>query len=337
MRILASQDGLGCGHVRLIQPLRELEKHGHEVHTVVSSMPGAIEAMRDAHEYDLVIGQRFAGFDGMSLWRRARTPKNRLVYENDDDLFSIDMSNWAAFKTFDDLKIQEAIKGYCELSDLVTVTVEPLAQIHREMGARKVAVLPNSVPEYVLDIPKRKHDRPRIGWTGGASHGIDIHQAVPAVRRFLNKNSDWDLLIGGTDYRPSFNPRNWDQMMFSEWKEINKCEAEYYESLDFDIGLAPVRDTPFAKSKSAIKALDFNARGIPVIASDVEPYRNYIVPGENGFIAKDDHEWMKYLRLLTGDKELLHDMSIKSKEHASRCTIEQNWVLWEQAYEGLWK
>ena len=274
MRILCSYDGLGCGHVRLVQPLREMEKHGHEVHMVESSKPAAIIAMRDAHEYDLVIGQRFAGFDGMALWRRARSPKNRLVYENDDDLFSIDMANWAAFKTFDDLKIREAIVGYCELSDLVTVTVEPLAEIHRELGARKVEVLPNSVPAYVLDIKKQKYDRPRIGWVGGGSHGIDIHQAVPAVRRFLNKNPDWDLFIGGTDYRPSFNPKNWDQMLFSDWMQINTHEAEYYESLEFDIGLAPVKDTPFAKSKSAVKAIDYNARGIPVIASDVTPYRN---------------------------------------------------------------
>jgi len=31
VKILAAHDGLGCGHVRMIQPLRELAKHGHEV------------------------------------------------------------------------------------------------------------------------------------------------------------------------------------------------------------------------------------------------------------------------------------------------------------------
>ena len=61
------------------------------------------------------------------------------------------------------------------------------------------------------------------------------------------------------------------------------------------------------------------------------------MPGENGFLVKTEHDWMKYLRMLASDKELLRYMSEKSKEHAAKCTIEQNWVLWEQAYEGLWK
>ena len=335
MKILASYDGLGCGHVRLTQPLRMMEKHGHEVKMVVSTQPEAIIAMRDARDYDIVIGQRFAGFDGMQLWRRARTPRNRLVYETDDDLFSIDTANWAAYSTFNSPKIREAILGYCELSDLVTVTVEPLAEVHRKYGAASVAVLPNSIPEYVLGMTREKYDRPRIGWVGGGSHGIDVHEAVPAVRRFLAKNDDWDLFIGGTDYRPSFNPKNWDQMIFSEWRQVNEHEADYYESLNFDIGLAPVRDTPFAQSKSALKALEYNARGIPVIASDVAPYRDYITDGENGFIVKTEHDWMRYIRLLASDVALRHEMSRKSKEHAAECTIEQNWRLWEKAYEGL--
>lgn len=324
--------------MRLVQPLRELEKHGHEVHMVNSHEPAAIIAMRGAHEYDLIIGERFAGFDGMAIWRRARCPSNRLVYENDDDLFSIDKANWSAYKTFQDLKIRDAIIGYCELSDLVTVTVEPLAQIHRELGAPNVAVLPNSIPEYAIDLPRHNNGRkPRIGWVGGASHGIDVHEAIPAVRRFLGKNDDWDLFLGGTDYRPSFNPQNWDQMVFSEWQQINTHEREYYESIDFEIGIIPVKDTPFAQSKSALKALEFNARGIPVIASDVGPYRDYIVDGENGFLVKSEHDWMKYLRLLAGDRQLRYDMGQKGKEHARACTVEQNWVLWERAYEGLFK
>lgn len=336
MKILCSYDGLGCGHVRLIQPLREMVKHGHEVKFVVSTTPESIIAMRDAKDYDLVVGQRFAGYDGLQLWRRSRTPRNRLVYETDDNLFRIDKANWAAYTQFGPPKVQEAIRGYCEMADLVTVTCEPLAEVHREEGAKKVAVLPNSIPEYVIDMPRHNNGRrPRIGWVGGGSHGIDVHEAVPAVRRFLNRNDDWDLYIGGTDYRPSFDPQNWDQMIFSEWKQINTHELAYYKSIDFEIGIIPVRDTEFGRSKSAIKALEYNARGIPVVASAVEPYRNYIVHGENGFLVKDQHEWMKYIRLLAGDAALRHDMGLKGKEHARACTVEQNWVLWERAYEDL--
>lgn len=336
MRILAAYDGAGCGHVRLIQPLRELARHGHEIDFTIAGETETIEKMRDAHDYDVVVGQRFAGYEGMGMWRRARVPSNRLVYETDDDLFSIDMANWAAFQAFRNLGVQEAIKGYCEISDLVTVTTKTLGELHVEHGARKVAILPNCIPEYVIDMPRVNNGRkPRIGWIGGSSHGVDVHEAVPAVRRFLNRNDDWDLFLGGTDYRPTFNPRDWGQMIFSEWKQINEDERAYYEMIDFEIGIAPVKDTTFSRSKSALKALEYNARGIPVVASDVQPYREYIIHGENGFLVKDEHEWIKYIRLLASDTALRREMGQKGREMARAHTYELNWVLWEQAYTDL--
>ena len=335
MKILVSHDGAGCGYVRLIQPLRELAKHGHEVKFITTR---DMERLTKAHDYDVVVGQRFAGYDGMSLWRRARTPNNRLVYETDDDLFSIDMANWAAYTEFNKWNIQEAIKGYCELSDLVTVTTETLAKVHREeLGNKNVAVLHNCIPEYLLELPRKPagNRRPRLGWVGGASHGVDIHQATAAVRRFLNKNDGWDLYVGGTDYRPSFNARNYDQMLYADWKQINEDERGYYELIDFEIGLAPVKDTKFSRSKSALKALEYGARGIPVVASDVQPYREYITHGENGFLAKDEHEWMKYIRLLATDGDLREQMGANAKQKAQYYTHENNWQKWEAAYEGL--
>lgn len=334
MRILCAQDGSGCGHVRLVQPLREMAKHGHEVTFTVSRETETIEALRDASNYDIVVGQRFAGFDGMSMWRKARKPHNRLVYENDDDLFSLDVSNWGAYQEFSRPLVQEAIKGYAELSDLVTVTCEPLAEVHRETGARKIEVLKNYIPEYVLELPRKRKEL-TIGWVGGSSHGVDLKECDSAVRRFLNKNPEWNLYLGGMDYRPTFNARNWDQMVHGDWQPITENERAYYESIDFDIGLAPVRDTPFAKSKSAIKALEYAARGIPVVASDVLPYREYVQHGYNGFIATTEHEWMKYIRLLATDHDLREQMSKNARFEASKWTVENNWSRWEQAYEGL--
>lgn len=335
MKVLCAQDGLGCGWIRLVQPLREMARHGHEVTFTLSREKETIEALRDTSAYDIIVGQRFAGFDGMSMWRKARRPGNRLVYENDDDLFTIDMANWAAYQEFSRPLVQEAIKGYAELSDLVTVTCDNLAEVHRAEGARKVAVLKNYVPEYVLELPRAGRRRPRLGWVGGGSHGIDMHECVGAVRRFLNKNPDWDLYLGGNDYRPTFNPRNWDQMTYGDWRQINEHEREYYESIDFDIGLAPVKDTPFAKSKSAIKALEYAARGIPVVASDVLPYQEFVQHGHTGFLVRTEHEWMKYIRLLATDSDLREQMSENARSEASRWTVEDNWQRWERAYEEL--
>lgn len=337
MRILAAHDGLGCGFVRVVQPLRELAGHGHEVTFTKTADTRTIELLRDGGQFDVILGQRFLGYEGMSMWRRARTPSNRLVYEVDDNLFDIDKSNWSAYQQYmNDDVIREAMQGYVMTADLMTVTTQALAQVQRdELGARNVAVLPNCVPEFVLEMKQREGRRPRVGWCGGASHGVDVHEAVPGVRRFMHRNPEWDLFIGGTDYRPSFRTRNWNQMIHEPWIPVHDHEREYYEMLDFDIGIVPVRDTAFGRSKSALKALEFNARGIPVIASDIEPYREYVVHGENGFLVKEQHEWGRYLNMLAKDEGLRREMGAKGRQHAAACTWEGNWQRWEKAYEGL--
>lgn len=323
----------------MVQPLRELAKHGHEVTFSNTSDTETIEHIRNASDYDVLACQRLAGYNGMSMWRRARKPHNRLVYETDDDLFNVEKVNWAAYQRYSEPTVRESIEGYSQTADLVTVTTETLAQLHRGHECKNVAVLPNCVPEYVLDLPKETNRRPRLGWIGGASHGLDIHEAAQPVRRFLAKNDNWDLLVGGTDYRPSFNARNWDQMIYSGWKQINDDERAYYESIDFDIGIVPLKDTTFSRSKSALKTLEYNARGIPVIASDVQPYREYIVHGENGFLVKNQspHDWMKYIRLLADNPDLRKEMGEKGKVHASAFTVEANWHKWEKAYERLFQ
>jgi glycosyltransferase involved in cell wall biosynthesis len=54
---------------------------------------------------------------------------------------------------------------------------------------------------------------------------------------------------------------------------------------DFDIGLSPLRDTQFARSKSPLKALEYGALGIPVVAANVEPYASFVRHGETGSCA----------------------------------------------------
>lgn len=338
MRILAAHDNLGCGYVRIVQPLQELEKHGHEVTLVHTQDPETIRLLRDAStQFDVVVGQRFAGYEGMGSWRRARGPKNRLVYEVDDDLFNIDKANWAAHEQFNAPDVQEAIHGYTAIADLLTVTTETLAQLQRDhLGVSNIAVLPNCIPEYVLDMPLTTDTRrPRVGWCGGASHGADVSEMAIYVRKFLSRNPEWDLMCAGTDYRPTFNYRDWDRMQHVKWRQINKDERAYYELIDFEIGIVPVRDTAFGRSKSALKALEYNAKGIPVIASNVKPYQEYIDHGENGFIVKADHEWGKYLGLLANNPDLRKEMGEKGKQYAAKFTHQANWKLWEQAYEGL--
>ena len=80
-----------------------------------------------------------------------------------------------------------------------------------------------------------------------------------------------------------------------------------------------------------------NGRGIPVLASDVEPYRGYVKDGVNGFLIKRDHEWLKRLSELAADDDLRARMSEQSRQCARIWTIEAGWTLWRDAYEKMFR
>jgi glycosyltransferase involved in cell wall biosynthesis len=188
----------------------------------------------------------------------------------------------------------------------------------------------------VLALPRTPRARPRIGWTGGASHGVDIGLVADPVRRFLRRHPGWDLHIGGTDYRPTFAAPA-DRMFYGKWVQVNEDPEGFYSSIDFDIGLCPVQPTVFNDSKSAIKAIEYGARGIPAICSDVPAYRPVIEHGINGFLVKRDHEWLKYASELAADDGLRDRMGEAAREMARRHLIEDRWRDWEAAYRGLFR
>lgn len=341
MRIFAAHDGgSGCQYYRIQVPLDELGRHdGFDV-TMASvgdsgEHPGAITA-RDMEGYDVIIGQRLNKHDGMTMWRQARTPFSRLVYELDDNVYSIGRENWQAYQLYAQGDIRDAVTHYAQVSDLITVTTPYLAGVMREeTGNPNVAVLPNHIPGWVTQIERDRRDRPAVGWMGGASHGADVGLIVRPVQRFLKRFPGWDLRLAGTDYRPTFALG--DQAVFSRWVQVNENPEKYYRSMDFDIGLAPVADNEFSRCKSAIKALEYNALGIPVIASDVEPYRRFIRDGENGFLIRYDHEWLKRMSELAADQGLRERMGATARAQARIWTIENGWDLWADAYRKLFR
>jgi hypothetical protein len=329
-------------YFRMFLPLRELDKHdGYEV-TFAASGNASGEAptvtARHLEGHDVIVGQRWNSHKGLDIWRRARTPYNRLVYDLDDDVFNVGLENFHAYNLYSRADIQDATIHSAETADLVTVSTEPLAEVMREYSPN-VVVLPNHLPGWILDLPRQRRDRPRVGWGGGASHGLDIGLAANPVAGFLKRFAGWDLQLNGTDYRPTFAMEgvDGDRMAYVPWVRINDDDVGYYSAIDFDIGLCPLVPNTFSASKSALKALEMNARGIPVIATDCPAYKDYVVDGQNGFLVSKPRQWLERLCDLAGDETLRAKMSQQAREHARRYVIEDGWVHWRDAYRSLFK
>jgi glycosyltransferase involved in cell wall biosynthesis len=344
VKILASHDGgSGCAWYRMILPLEAVAEYAPGVD--VTFRRGGMASMEnpppqlqidDVEGMDVMVGQRVNAYEGLGLWRRWNTPWRRTVYENDDDVFNITHENVGAYESYKEgSELREAVKRYCDTAALITVSTPHLGDLHREMSPGvPVEVLPNYIPAFVLDLPRDEKPRPRIGWMGGSSHVRDLEEAAGSVRRFMQRHGDWDMYVAGADYRRSFRVPK-DRLFYVPWLHVSNDPRLFYRMIDYDIGICPLLDTQFARSKSAIKALEYSARGIPVIASDVEPYRRFIHDGVDGFLVKTPHEWLNRLETLANDEDLRLMMGAAAKENARKHTIEEHWPEWVNAYKML--
>jgi glycosyltransferase involved in cell wall biosynthesis len=331
---------------RMLVPLDAVNRLADDV--TVTFRSGGGELMKnphpkvkvtDADDADVVVSQRASAYEGLGLWRRwGSTPWRRTVYENDDDVFSITRENSAAYASYKEgTDVREATMRYIATANLVTTTSPHLGDRFREMLGNRVTVevLPNYIPAWVLDLPRDPFGRRlRIGWAGGGSHARDIHTATPSVRRMMKRFPKWDLYLNGVDYRRNFRCPP-ERSFHIPWIHVTDEPGLYYRAIDFDIGICPLLSTQFSRSKSWVKALEYFSRGIPVVASDVEPYRRFIDHGVNGFLAKTDHEWLRYLSELAGDDDLRRKMGAAAKEKARENTIEQHYGEWVSAYRML--
>ena len=325
-------DRAGCGTIRLMQPLETLQ----ELEGIYTQYDEKLKTKGFMPK--VLIGQRVCKDAPTNLWQTmARYPGQRpkLVYELDDDLWNIDPSNAAAYewfingfdrktRTYHDVHANIAMN--LRAADRVTVTTEPLAELCRKYNDN-VVIVPNRIPEWVLDWERPRSDRLTVGWMGSHTHGMDWDQAAGQVSRFMKRNPKLRFHLMGGEYGDWLKlPK--EQLDSSGW--INGVES-VWRSIDFDIALAPLRPHLFNQSKSNLKALEAAALGIPIIASDCGPYPGFVEHGKTGFLVKRDHEWGKFLRELVNDEDMRNEMGAAAKEKAREWTLEGNIGQWKAA------
>jgi hypothetical protein len=276
---------------------------------------------------DVIVGQRVCKPGPTIRWQQmAREGRCALVYEIDDDLLDVDPSNGPAWSFFSRPEIRANVCRNVEVADLVTVSTEPLAEVMSKWN-RNVVVLPNCVPQSLLDAPHTAGPKGlTFGWSGGMSHKLDLAEARDPVRQFLRRYPDAGLHVVG-----HVDPES-----------ARRCRKNGCTPLGGSTPCPPStrRSTstwPWprcGRHRSTARSQPSDAwrlpLGIPVIASNFGPYAEFVQHGVTGLLVSRPHEWGKHLRALL-DPVTRREMSRKARELAAGHTIEANIELWEKA------
>ncbi len=317
-----SAEPSGCGYLRVVLPFDQLRAHGWRA-GYACGLPEP-----EWGEADIFVGQRSDQPAFRPLWDwLCGTEGLKCVYEIDDDPFTLDPVNWLAMPSFSDPAILGTIAHLASTADLVTVTTEALADRFRKY-ANNIAVLPNFIPAALLTMERRRHPQLTIGYTCGCSHSRDLALIAQAWRDVTDEAGCRGHFMG-SDFRTITRPAGFD---YTPW---DADMMAYYAKIDFDIGLAPLSDHPFNGGKSPLKALEYAALGIPVIASDHPVYRDFVIDGVTGILCRTQAHWREAMRLLLADAKLRESMGAKARELAAGWTVEANYTRWADAYRSL--
>lgn len=304
-------------------PAGELQRRGHHV-TVSSRLDKA--AVR---ELDVIVFHRQFTPGALAAMEDANERGKCTVLDIDDDVWNLPTSN-PVFQRWRDPANLRGLEACVRAARVVTTPGPVLAESLRRMNA-DVRVLPNMLRAEDWSAPaQRPATSPLvIGWGGSASHVPDLRMLSGAIEQFVAATPGVEFRSHGLKEAP-FEPSD-------RLRILPGVPLEEYPDLvrTFDVGIAPLADTRFNRSKSDLKVLEYAAAGAFVVASRVDPYERAIRHGETGLLvggsAKD---WLKALRRAAGEPELRASATAAARRWAEGRFIglDRNIALWERAF-----
>lgn len=246
----------------------------------------------------------------------------KFIMDIDDDMFAINPDNpfWLKADDTDVFNMQQMIRNV----DYITCTTEHLANELRKRRQQKpdtVMVVPNYLPrEYTFKKPQNP-GKVVIGYFGGASHYRDLNETgcIEAIERIMHRHKHVEFKTVGmiTD---KYVPRA--RYEYIEGVRGDRWARELLPSLSFDIALAPLEDTIFARSKSNIKWLEATTIGAAVVASNVGPYKGLDKGNRAMLVQNDSESWEEAIEELIRNIKLRRELVENSLKD-----VKKNWML----------
>jgi GT2 family glycosyltransferase/glycosyltransferase involved in cell wall biosynthesis len=309
-----------CAYIRLLQPLSH-PAIGGDFDVVLADPDQALH-----YRADIVVTQRYAVGEPDAidaLTRHCRQHGIALLYDLDDDLRRIprDHPDAALLRPR-----ARQVSRLARDADAVWVSTPALADALCNVRDG-VRVVENGIDERLWlagppPVPPREGPV-RLLFMGTMTHDADfalVESALARLKVVFGEFVSIDLL--GISSQPAL----------PDW--VNRISMPIHAASGYpgfvnwitqqhwDIGIAPLADTPFNRCKSALKALDYAALGLPILASDGPVYRGSPADGRGGWLVPDNTDaWFVALARLVRDSALRRRLAIGAREAVAGATL----------------
>jgi glycosyltransferase involved in cell wall biosynthesis len=326
-------DYYGCGHYRMVWPGEAALKIGADIVVIppgdknglsVEMYQDKVHAVHVPEDADVMVFQRPSFPIIAQAIPHIRDSGIAVVVDIDDDLTAIHPSNpaWAMLHPASTTSHSwQAVSDACRAASLVTVSTPELVRRYSKGDA---FVVRNGVPRRYFDVVHT--DTPIVGWAGSThSHPQDLAECGSIAGVTLN--GERFIVIGdGEGAAPVLG--------LPEVKQTGPVEFGSWPQAvtQIGVGIAPLADTRFNRSKSWLKPLEYSAVGVPWVGSPLPEYERLHKLG-CGMMVSKPREWTRELKRLITDETYRCEMSEAARAVAQTQVIEDHAHLWVEAWE----
>lgn len=265
---------------------------------------------------DIIVVQRQISPDSLNFVRERKRQGKTIIYTIGDNMFQLPPHSPVFYYYSPQvIKTGAAIMNECHA---ITTTTPYLAkQLSLHSGNQNVHIVPHLIAkEHINKIaPREPTDEVRIGWTTTPYHIGDWPICSHAIKDICKKYPQVKIIFWGfiNEDMSSYVPK--DQLEFYSWVDV----LEYYNclvSMDLDIGIAPLEDTPYNNAKSPLKFVEYGMLGIPGIYSPTPPY-DTVVHLEAGLKPKKNRyrEWYRWLEYLIENRDERYRIGMNAQKY----------------------
>lgn len=228
----------------------------------------------------------------------ARTKRGQVtIFEINDDFRAVQASNPVA-PFFAQAQNRRLLFRLAQRCGYIQFSVPELERLygglapHRHVFENQLLAMP----------PRRKRSsggRTVIGWGGSSGHLADMTATAPALCELLRKRQDVVFrLMGGHAFARLFN-----EVPRGQFEHVPADSIEAYHAFvaSLDIGIAPLSNDAFNRSRSDVKFLEYACHGVVPVVSHLTPYLRSVRHEENGFLVDGPEDLVARLQELLDD------------------------------------
>ncbi len=314
--------------IGVLKPLMSLAAKGKIQFDYCLEGKASLNAINSA---DLVVFCRNTEPAYSHLLNQAVATHKPIIFDLDDNFWDVPFESDPELARYHRLPLRiQQLEKYIAHSSLIRVYSPVMKEIVAKLNP-KVRLLKAGFDFGMLRKPAFKGSSDKLQIVYATSRIVDNQYLLfsEPLKKILDTYSDKvDLTIWGCQSSELVGYRGVRFMpLIPDYERFLRS----FSSFGFDIGLAPLEDTPFHRSKTNTKFRDYGASNIAGVYSDTPVYSSCVENNRTGILVNNDTEsWFAGISKLIDDAALRRSIQKNAydrvKQEYSQEVVEDEWL-----------